>query len=97
MKTENKKSGTTFAPIFVGLLIIKGLSYAYNNNTLGIVDNWTTLLIIGIVIRLLIGFWTISLTNKYRLEQTLWVFLGFIFGSLQLIALNIAIWIKGKK
>jgi len=97
MERGKKNSSTTFVPIFIGLLIIKGFLYIYKHNYLNFHKNWAFAVIIAIVIRLLIGFWTISLTNKYKIKQTLWVFLGFIFGSFQLIAINVAIWIKGKR
>lgn len=83
--------------LFVGLVLLKLFYYGVKNYSEEVSEPLIIIIIVALILRLLSGFWTISLTNKHRLNQTLWVFLAFIFGSWQLIFLNFAVWFRSNK
>ncbi len=101
-KNENKKltskqsSPITFTPLLVAvtLYIIEYFWFLPFIAKNSFSDDWVLLLMISVTLRIIIGMWTVSLTEKYRLNQTLWVFLGFAFGLSQLIVINFAIWLR---
>lgn len=42
--------------------------------------------------RAVVVFWTLDLTNQFRLNKKLWVILGILFGGWSLMAINLVIW-----
>jgi hypothetical protein len=49
-------------------------------------------IILNVVMRVIVVVWILDLTKQFRLNKTLWVILGIIFGGWALIAINIVIW-----
>lgn len=47
---------------------------------------------LNLIMRAVVVFWTLDLTNQFRLNKKLWVILGILFGGWALIVINIVIW-----